>query len=80
MHWHDMDGLSWVWMASLTVLFWGVVIVAIVFLVRNTRETRDQQSTAFEVLDERFARGEISVEEYQQRREVLQRADSVRRR
>jgi putative membrane protein len=79
MHWHEMDDGNWVWMASMTVLFWVVVIVGIVFLVRNTRDHRDRRSTAHEILDERFARGEISVEEYEQRRKVLQRTKVVQR-
>jgi putative membrane protein len=78
MGWHDMYGASWVWMTSMMVLFWGLAIVGVVFLVRSTRHDHDRRPSAYEVLDERFARGELSVEEYEQRRTVLRRADSSR--
>lgn len=80
MGWHDMDGASWVWMASMMVLFWGLAIAGVVFLVRGTRHDRDRRPSAYDVLDERFARGELSVEEYEQRRAVLQRTDTGRSR
>lgn len=85
MGWNDGWGVgSWLGMGLGMVLFWGLVIVAIVAILRATtdgrRQDRDQQyqrpatgtSAALQTLDERFARGDISAEEYRQRRDVLQ--------
>ncbi len=80
MRWHDMDGESWVWMASMMVLFWGLAVAGVVLLVRIARHDGERRSTAADVLDERFARGEISVEESEQRRAVLRRTDTAGRR
>jgi putative membrane protein len=56
-------------------LLWLGVIVALVLLWRPGRRGRWQTHTAQEVLAERYARGEISVEEYRQRLDVLKRKD-----
>jgi putative membrane protein len=54
-------------------LFWLGVIIFLVFRFRPGRRGHWQTHTAQEVLAERYARGEISVEEYRQRLEVLER-------
>jgi len=53
------------------LLFWGVLLLLLVggavLLLRQTpgaRSTGEQRPTARQILDERFARGEISREEY----------------
>ncbi len=55
-------------------LFWLVVWATVLFVaIRFWRGGRWQhRHTAEEVLAERYARGEISVEEYRERRRVLQ--------
>lgn len=68
---HD-GGLGIVWM----VASWAAVVAIVVVVVRafdrspsrSSQETRD----ATQVLDERFARGDISEEEYLNRKRVLQ--------
>lgn len=77
MWWNDgMGGGGWIVMALAMVIFWGLVVFGIVALFR--RDSRDQDSrlqagehTPLQVLDERFARGEIDADEYQSRRETL---------
>jgi uncharacterized membrane protein len=51
-------------------LFWIAVLVGAWFLFRR-RDDRGRTQSAEEILGERYARGEITLEEYQQRREVL---------
>ncbi|QEA40758.1 SHOCT domain-containing protein [Pistricoccus aurantiacus] len=58
------------------VLFWGTVIALAVFLVRGLVRGRDnaishQRPTALELLQERYARGEIDQQEYEQRKRDL---------
>jgi putative membrane protein len=55
------------------VLFWGLIIVAVVLLARafyGTQE-RGSQKSARQVLDERYARGEIGKQEYEERKQAL---------
>lgn len=61
-------------------LFWIVLLVAFVYFLRglfgrgagpgNTAETPREKS-ALEVLEERYAKGEIGKEEFEERRRVL---------
>jgi uncharacterized membrane protein len=51
-------------------LFWIAVLVGAWFLFRR-RDDRGRTQSAEEILGERYARGEITLEEYQQRREVF---------
>ncbi|XKE44189.1 SHOCT domain-containing protein [Halomonas organivorans] len=59
------------------VLFWGAVIALAVLLVRGLTRGRgeaisQQRPTALDILQERYARGEIDQQEYEQRRRDLQ--------
>jgi putative membrane protein len=58
------------------LLFWGLVIAAVVLLVRyvsgsHLLGTGRDAASAGQILAERFARGEIDEEEYQRRVDVL---------
>ena len=73
MGWHDMDGSDWAWMTTMMIIFWGVIITAVVLLVRrgdNDRTTPPDTPEA--TLHHRLARGEIDVDEYNQRLNALQ--------
>ena len=62
-------GLGWIFM----LLFWVLVIVGIVALVKWLRNQNPgtSRADARQILDERYARGEIDREEYQRRRQNL---------
>jgi putative membrane protein len=78
MHWYDGWGMmgGWWFMLLLTIL----LIVGIVWLVRavgansTTRRHSDAppRQTPEEILQERYARGEIDRDEYEERRQGLQ--------
>ena len=73
MLWHDGWGAgSWVVMSVMMLVFWSFVIGGVVFVVRGQR-SRSAESTdrARQILDERFARGELTDVEYRQRRDLL---------
>ncbi|MBL27263.1 MAG: hypothetical protein CMM50_06915 [Rhodospirillaceae bacterium] len=58
------------------VLFWGALILVIVLLVRWLGEGRSpfggpRRKSAIDILEERFARGEIDQEEFEERRRLL---------
>jgi putative membrane protein len=82
MYWYGsgMSGWGYGLMTVGLILFWGAVIVALVALVRYLSQNRQQttappsQRTPEQMLAERFARGEIGEDEYQQRLTALRAA------
>jgi putative membrane protein len=73
-------GWGWGWMTLMMVmmvLFWGAIIAGIVWLIRgvpwgaSAGEPNVRKETPVEILDRRFAEGELSEEDYRARREVL---------
>jgi putative membrane protein len=71
--WDHMDG-GWVLMMIGMVLFWGIVIVLLVWLLRGGLDrTSLHKPSPLDILDRRFAEGEITAEEYRERRGILER-------
>lgn len=76
MNWYgnSMSGWGYALMAVGTVLFWGLLVLGVVALIRylgrRDRPT-DTRPAAEHVLAERFARGDIDESEYRQRLDVL---------
>lgn len=67
-------GLGWMPM----ILFWVVVIAGVVVAVRWWAPTRQNDrslgsETALDILEKRYARGEIDQAEYEQKRQDLMR-------
>jgi len=64
----------------LMLVFWGALIAFVVWLVRsifpgtgrNTYSQRDLNSEALEILNQRYARGEINREQYEQMKQDIQ--------
>lgn len=65
------NGGHWYWGVAMMIVFW-VAIVAIVYLAFRGRANDVSRPSARELLDERFARGELSEEEYEGRRAALE--------
>jgi putative membrane protein len=53
------------------ILFWVVLIVGAVLLFRWVSDQQKTGKSALEILQERYARGEIQREEYEQKRRDL---------
>lgn len=70
-----MNGGDWFWGALMMLLFLGGLAAAIVFAVRASgsasRPRADETKDAQGVLETRLANGEISREEFEERRKVL---------
>lgn len=66
----DMGTGGWVVMALVMILFWGAIIALIVWAVRSGTQTRSGGDPRT-ILDRRLAAGEITIEEYEQRRSIL---------
>jgi putative membrane protein len=75
MFWYDhgMSGWGYGLMTAGTILFWALLIVGVILLVRYvTREQRTPRaSTPEQILAERYARGEIDETEYRDRLATL---------
>jgi putative membrane protein len=77
MHWGSDFGMGfgggWIFM----ILFWGLVILGVVYLVKTLlgeRSTEEKKSeSAQEILEKRFVKGEMSKEEFEDAIEVLRR-------
>jgi putative membrane protein len=69
---------NWLAMFLMMAVFWGGVVTLIVFAMRGGRQPdeRDHRDRpdARSILEERFARGEISEDELEQKRRVLEHA------
>jgi len=82
--WHMGDGMGWwmLWGGLMMVLFWGSIIALIVWGVqaatrRDTGQTQPPQSgaprsTPLEIAAGRYARGDISREEFEQIKKDLE--------
>ena len=73
-------GWGWGWMSLMMIvmaLFWGAVIAGIVWAIRGVasgapaREPNARHETPADILDRRFAEGDISEEDYRARRKLL---------
>ena len=84
MGWYDdgsMGAGGWFAMILMMSLFWGAVIFVGIMLFRGTSNSRGGSDSAptnqtahrdpMDILDERFARGELENEEYEARKAVL---------
>ena len=69
MYWDS--GWAWLWMTMMMVIFWGAVVFIVVAFVRRPDRYTARRSDARDILDARFARGEIDADEYEQRRRIL---------
>lgn len=72
------DWTYWWVGALMMILFWGAVVALIVWAVRSSGggSSSADRSSPRDILAERFARGEISEEEYAQRSRVLEHRGS----
>jgi putative membrane protein len=72
---HGWDGMGWGGVVML--LFWVLVIAGVIVLLRRVRARdldpeRAPPRTALNILKERYARGEIDREEFEQKRRDLE--------
>lgn len=76
-HYQGMGGGSWALMIIGMLVFWAILVVGLVALLRHNRvghtaiPTPIASDAAISILKERFARGEVTEEEYTRRLAIL---------
>ena len=76
--WGHMGDYGWgCGMGIGMLLFWGLLIAGIVMLLRCSRGAghggkRDREKSALDILKERYARGEIERDEFEQKKRDLE--------
>jgi uncharacterized membrane protein len=68
--WGHMGGWGWGWMFFM-LLFWAAVIGLVVWAVIRNPATTQPKADPESILAQRFALGEISSEEFAERRSAL---------
>jgi len=67
--------MNWGWGGGLMMILWILVIAALIFwIVRAIQRNGNQQyqpESAIDILKKRYARGEISKEEFEERKKNL---------
>jgi len=63
-------GFGWI----LMIIFWGLIVVGLIFLIRwlvGTAKITRVEESALDILKKRYARGEINKEEFEQKKKDL---------
>ena len=71
MMWGYYDGWSWLWMLPMMLFIWGAVIAVAILGVRALTTSRNS-SDAMDALRHRLAAGEISLEDFENTKRILQ--------
>ncbi len=74
MHWDYGWGMGsgWIFM----VLFWALVILGVMYLLKlvsggTKSKKQEEEDTALDILKKRYARGEISTEEFDEKKKDI---------
>lgn len=70
MMWSYYDGWNWFWMIPMMLIFWGILIGLAVWLIRTFAGPRHRDEP-LEILRRRFAAGEITQDEFNEKRKTL---------
>ena len=74
---HDAGTGSWLLMIGGMLVFWGLIAWVLVTLVRGRDSTQNAgPASALDVLDRRLASGEITVQDYEARRQAIEDPDA----
>ncbi len=65
-------GFGWIYM----IVFWALVILGIAYIIKLIagREVKDGKESALDILKKRYAKGEITKEEYEKMKDDLKKS------
>lgn len=66
------DGWNWIWMAAMMLVFWTAIFLAAIWAARALARPRPGQEDAMATLRRRLAGGEITPDEFESTRRILQ--------
>ena len=71
--WYWGNSMSWGMILGIigTVVFWGGVIVLVIWAVKRLSRGGGGGKSALDILNERYARGEINKEQFEQMKKDL---------
>lgn len=73
MYWGDAHGWVWLWML-VPAVFWVVLLGFVAWGITQIAGGRQQRTdSALDILQRRYAQGEIDHDEFEQRRQALRR-------
>ncbi len=74
-HYHGMMGGNWIFGPIMMLLFIGLIVAAIVITARilgfDASNRPSSTNTSLDILKERFAKGEIDKDEFEDRKRTL---------
>jgi putative membrane protein len=70
MWYYGSGGWGWLWMTVIMLVFWGGLIAVAVWAIRSGLGSR--RNDAMEVLRRRLATGEISQDDFEKTKRILQ--------
>ncbi len=72
MHW-DYGWGTWIGWLFMMVIFWALVILGIVYLIRSVvgKKNEGKTESALDILKKRYAKGEITKEEFEEKKKDL---------
>lgn len=68
---YDMTALGWLLMLGGWIVLIGAIVLGALLIARALRDDRARRPTPLELLQERFARGEIDADAYEKAWQVL---------
>lgn len=75
----DWSGWGWIPMLLSMLVFWGGLVGIVAFAIRALSKSQSPApESPMDLLKERYARGEIDGDEFDERRQVLTRAERGR--
>ncbi len=72
--WNMMDGWTgagWFWMLVSMLMVAVVVLIGVWLIVRSSRAGRSPSATPLDILRERYARGEVTKDEFEAAKRTL---------